>query len=124
MKSPVLIKKTSMFNRSICIFLFFAFLAVNGLAQSDTVRIQTSAICGTCKKIIENDMSFVKGVKKSELDLGTSILTVVYNSEKTDPDKIRIAVTKTGYDADSLVADPKAFKRLPECCKNPMLHGK
>jgi copper chaperone CopZ len=88
-------------------------------AQTDTVYIKTSAICGTCKKIIENDLSFEKGVKKSELDVDSKILTVIYNPEKTDPDKIRKAVTKSGYDADSLKADEKAFKRLPECCKNP-----
>jgi hypothetical protein len=34
-------------------------------------------------------------------------------------EKIRIAITKSGYDADSLKADPKAFKHLPECCKKP-----
>jgi periplasmic mercuric ion binding protein len=89
------------------------------LSQTDTIKIQTSAICETCKKTLEGDLSFEKGVKKSVLDLDTKILTVIYNPEKTNPEKIRIAVTKSGYDADSLHADPKAYKHLPECCKKP-----
>jgi copper chaperone CopZ len=89
--------------------------------QTDTVRIQTSALCKTCKRTIESDLSFEKGVKKSDLDLKTKIVTVIYDSKKTNPEKIRLAITKSGYDADSLPKDPKAFRRLPDCCKNPEL---
>jgi copper chaperone CopZ len=89
------------------------------VAAQDTLNVKTSALCETCKKTLEHDLSFEKGVKKATLDLDTKILSVVYNSEKTNPDKIRKAITKTGYDADSLKADPKAFNRLPECCKAP-----
>jgi copper chaperone CopZ len=94
-------------------------LTLPAISQTDTVRIQTSAVCETCKKTLENDLSFAKGVKKSVLDLDTKILTVVFNPEKTDVDKIRIAVAKSGYDADSLKADPRAYKHLPDCCKKP-----
>jgi len=89
-------------------------------SQTDTIRILTTAQCETCKKAIEGDMSFEKGVKKSSLDLDTKILTVVYDSKKTNPEKIRVAVTKIGYDADSLTADPRSYKRLPDCCKKPV----
>ena len=86
-------------------------------AQNDTVRIQTSAICEQCKVQIENDLSFEKGVKSSNLDLKTKMITVIYNHE-TDAEKIRIAITKIGYDADSLKAFSKDYKKLPDCCKN------
>ncbi len=101
------------------ILILLSGLVLQAISQTDTLNIQTSAQCETCKKTLENDMSFVKGVKKSVLDLDTKILTVVYNPEKTDPGKLRVAVTKIGYDADSLKADPKAYKRLPDCCKKP-----
>jgi mercuric ion binding protein len=99
------------------ILIIMLFIAITAKAQTDTVRIQTSAQCETCKKTLEGDLSFEKGVKKSLLDLDTKILTVIYNPEKTNVDKIRIAVTKSGYDADSIPADPKAYKHLPDCCK-------
>ena len=86
-------------------------------AQTDTLRIQTSAICEQCKERIEGDLSFEKGIKSSNLDLKTKIATVVYNPKKTDTQKIREAITRIGYDADSLKADPKSYKKLPDCCK-------
>ena len=103
-------------------FLFVSFNSVELLAQTDTIKIVTSSVCSTCKKTIEHDLSFEKGVKSSILNVETRELTVVYDSKKSNPDKIRLAVTKIGYDADSLKADPKSFKRLPECCKDPVNH--
>ncbi len=91
----------------------------NSKAQTDTVSIMTSSVCATCKKTIEENLSFEKGVKSSSLNVDTHVLKVVYDTKKTSPEKIRLAVTKIGYDADSLKADPKSFKRLPECCKHP-----
>ena len=91
-------------------------------AQTDTVRIKTSAICEQCKEKIEHDLSFEKGVKSNVLNLETKEITVVYNAQKTDPEKIRVAITKIGYDADSLKALEKAYDRLPECCKAPEHH--
>jgi periplasmic mercuric ion binding protein len=81
------------------------------------VKIQTSAQCGMCKERIEKSMVFEKGVKALTLDLETKILTVTYNEKKTDPEKLRKAITKIGYDADDLEAEPSAYDKLPDCCK-------
>jgi copper chaperone CopZ len=91
-------------------------------AQTDTVRIKTSAVCDQCKEKIENDLSFEKGVKTVKLDLTTKEVTVVYNAKKTDEQKIREAITQIGYDADTLKANAKAFNKLPDCCKKPVAH--
>lgn len=102
------------------VFILFMLKGINATsATADTLRIKTSAVCGECKEIIEQYLSFEKGVTSSNLDVESKIVTVVFNPDKTTPDKIRIAVTKSGYDADSLKADPKAFRKLPQCCKNP-----
>jgi copper chaperone CopZ len=98
------------------IFLFFL-SSKFAIAQTDTVRIKTSAQCDDCKERIEKYLSFEKGIKSSALDVDTKVITVVYNSEKTNTDKIREAITKVGYDADSLSADEKGYKRLPKCCQ-------
>ena len=96
-------------------------LTITGFAQSrlDSVKIRTSAQCEMCKERIEEALSFEQGIKSAELDLGTKIVTVYYKSSKTDPEKIRKAILKTGYDADDLEADRKAYKKLPACCKKP-----
>jgi len=104
------------------ILLFFLAAATIDLPAQATmaeVKIKTSAVCEMCKKTIEHDLSFEKGVKSVKLDLDSNIVTVGYNAAKTDEQKIRLALTKVGYDADSLKADPKAMQRLPECCRDP-----
>ena len=107
--------------------LMILFLLVVGfttvtLAQSKKaeVKIKTSAVCNMCKKTIERDLSYEKGVKESSLDVESQVLTVVYNPEKTDVEKIRKALTNIGYDADSLTANPKAYDNLDDCCKKEM----
>lgn len=81
------------------------------------IKIQTSGHCGQCKINLEKGMTFEKGVKEASFDQTTGILTVHYHSQKTNPDKLRTAVTMIGYDADSLPADPKAYEKLQPCCK-------
>ncbi|MBK6397320.1 MAG: cation transporter [Bacteroidetes bacterium] len=102
------------------LLILLAFIiSTNVKAQTDSISIKTSAVCETCKETIERDLSFVRGIISSSLDLKTHQLSVVYDSKKIDADKIRNEVAKIGYNADSVKADPKAFKRLPECCKKP-----
>src|SRR5262245_8082510 len=93
--------------------------AVYAQSNRAEVKIKTSAVCEMCKKTIEHELSFEKGVKSVRLDVETKVLTVVYNPSKTNEQQIREAVTRTGYDADSLKADPKAWEKLPDCCKHP-----
>ena len=81
------------------------------------IKIKTTAVCGMCEERIENDMKFEKGVKSVDLDLDTKIVTIKYKANKTTPEKLRKAISKIGYDADDVPADPKAYKKLPACCK-------
>lgn len=88
-------------------------------AQESTaeVKIKTSATCEMCKETIEKYVAFEKGVKKVTVDVNTKIATVVYNPQKTSPEKIRTAISNAGYDADDVPANKKAYNKLDECCK-------
>lgn len=87
------------------------------VAKSAEIKIQTSAVCGACKNRIEKNISFEKGVTDVVLDMTTKIATITYKPAKTDPDKLRAAISKIGYDADDVKADAKAYENLPACCK-------
>ncbi len=89
----------------------------NNSNKPETIQIKTSAVCNMCKKTIEKDLAFEKGVKSAELNVATQMLTVSYFPKKTNPDKIRKAVSKTGYDADNVQAEAKSYEKLDECCK-------
>lgn len=80
-------------------------------------QILTSAVCGMCKTTLEKAMAYEKGVKAAELDVESKMLTIVYQPDKTSIEKLRLAVSRTGYDADSVQADQRAHDRLPDCCQ-------
>jgi copper chaperone CopZ len=81
------------------------------------IEIKTSAICGHCKENIEGALKKVDGVVKSTLDVDTKIATVEFDSQKTNADDIRKTISNTGYHADEVKRDARAYKRLPKCCK-------
>jgi len=85
-------------------------------------NIKTSAVCDMCKETIEKAMAYEKGVKKSDLNVESKVLTVTFDPKKTSLEKIRIAITKVGYDADGLAADKNAYDNLSPCCKKDAVH--
>jgi periplasmic mercuric ion binding protein len=107
--------------------LLFIFSSVKLMAQTETkfseVKIKTSAVCGMCKDRIEKALAYEKGVKQSVLNLEDKVVTVTFDADKTNPDKIRLCLSKTGYDADQVAADPKAYEALPPCCKKKASQG-
>ncbi len=91
--------------------------------KTKTVIIKTSTECGMCKTRIEKAMAYEKGIVSSNLNIDKAELTVTYKPHKTDPDKIRLAISSIGYDADNLKANQKAHDDLPDCCqKDGMNH--
>ncbi|SNC66869.1 Copper chaperone CopZ [Hymenobacter gelipurpurascens] len=86
-------------------------------AGMEQVQFKTSAVCDMCKARLEKSLAYEKGVQAAHLDVPSKVLTVTYRPEKTTPDALRTAVQRTGYDADNVTADARAYDRLPECCK-------
>ncbi len=85
--------------------------------KTEEVKIKTSSVCNMCKKTIEKSMAYEKGVKSAILDVDSQILTVAFYPEKTNVDKVRKAITMTGYDADKIQANARAYDKLEDCCK-------
>lgn len=113
-----LIKIYTMKNLLLLAFFIVSFGSFSQEKKTkETITIQTSAQCGMCKDRIEKTLAFTKGVKKSDLDVKTKSLSVVYNPGKITAEKIREVVSSTGYDADSVPADKNAYENLPACCK-------
>jgi len=91
--------------------------------KTKKITIKTSAQCEMCKERLEKAMAYEKGVVSSSLDLKTANLEVIYKFAKTNPVKIREAISEIGYDADDIKASDRSYKKLPLCCqKNGMEH--
>ena len=101
----------------ILIFAMTLVGTVNAQETTKTVKIQTSAECGSCKKRIEEALNYTKGVKYAELDLTDKVVTVKYNTKKTSLKAIKTKISETGYAADEVKAIPAAVEKLPACCK-------
>jgi copper chaperone CopZ len=103
----------------IIVLVMFVNIANYALAEekSQSIEIKTSAICEHCKENIEKALKKSDGVEQSNLDLSNKKVTVKYNPEKTNPDEIRITISKAGYNADDVKRELRAYKKLPKCCK-------
>ena len=111
-------KKLKLILMAIAVLVVGIYLSAKAQKTAD-LEIKTSAQCSMCKETIEKAMAFEKGVVKYELVVETKILKVTYKPAKTNPETIRRAVSAVGYDADEVVADPKAYANLADCCKKP-----
>jgi copper chaperone CopZ len=93
----------------------------NAKAQTEpkikTIVIQTSAECEECEERIEGMLNYTKGVSFAELDLTNMKLTVKYKTATISEAQIKEKISKLGYDADEVKADPVAQNELPACCQ-------
>lgn len=107
----------------IIVLMLTLFIVSNTNAQNinkiTQVKIKAPVQCEMCKSKIEKNIGYEKGVKNVSVDLTVKEVTIEYNPEKTNPENLRLAISKLGYDADDVAADPKAYKKLPKCCKKP-----
>ncbi len=96
-------------------------LSTNMYAQEkknrEEITIKTSVVCNMCKHNVEKAMSYEKGVKNSNVNVAEQTVTVEFDPRKTTVEKIKKAITESGYDADEMIAEPKAYEKLNACCK-------
>ncbi len=106
------------FSKILILVFFVAFASKAQSSKSlQLVEFKTSAICSMCKERIERDMSLAKGVEQVVLNLDTKVVSIKYHSGKTNPAVLKSNISKIGYAADNVPADPKAYNRLPICCQ-------
>jgi len=106
--------------------LLFALITIGTNAQNKnsgkaviktTIYCDHCKVCETCGLNFRDNMLKVKGVKMYELDEENETITVYFNPKKTDLKTIKTAISKLGFDADDVKADPEAYEKLDNCCK-------
>lgn len=86
-------------------------------AKASKVKIRSSIQCGKCIERINAELPKLKGVKSVKYDLSKKLVIVSYQAAEVSADQIRTALTRIGYDADGMAADPQAYQNLPVCCQ-------
>ncbi|MCR4964380.1 MAG: heavy-metal-associated domain-containing protein [Bacteroidales bacterium] len=88
----------------------------------DTITIQTNGVCQKCADRFMTNVPYFKGVTSCEYDMKTSRLRISYQWRKTNPNKLRQQISKLGYNADEVPANPKVRAKLPACCRMEERH--
>lgn len=73
--------------------------------------------CETCGDKFHKDLYNEDGIKRVGVDSKANTITVIYDTRKITLDKIRLSISKLGYDADEVKADPAGIAKLDGCCK-------
>jgi mercuric ion binding protein len=73
--------------------------------------------CGMCETTIEGSLNGQDGIGKADWDKETKLITVTYNPETIDEDKIKAKIAEVGYDTDSHRAKESVYSKLPGCCQ-------
>jgi len=84
---------------------------------AETVIIQTNAYSSKSNELFKETLPFIKGVKDFKYDEKNYKVAVAYDPKKTNPDAIRKAIAKMGFNADDVKANEQAREKLPAECK-------
>ena len=68
--------------------------------KSETVVFSVGMHCENCKKRIENNIGFEKGVKDLIANLQAQTVTIKYDKRKTTPETLQQAIIKLGYSCE------------------------
>jgi copper chaperone CopZ len=113
------------YSKTLFLLVFTLFTIFTATAQNTNQKaiIKTvlhcdhCKVCETCGMKFKTEMLKIKGVKAYQLDDENMTFTIFYNEKKTDLQTIKVAISKLGYDADEVKADPEAYEGLDDCCK-------
>ena len=85
--------------------LFFAVVLQAQTIKEVVFTTEPEIECNNCVKRIKDNLRFEKGVKAINPDLKTKLVTIQYDSEKTNPENLIKAFAKIKYTA--VVVEPK-----------------
>jgi copper chaperone CopZ len=85
--------------------------------KAEKLVFKSSTVCKTCKTAIESTLQKVDGVLISLVNLSTKNVSVKYNPAITNPDKIKEAILKSGYNFNDEKPTKEDYEKLPTCCK-------
>ncbi|MEI6313074.1 MAG: heavy metal-associated domain-containing protein [Bacteroidota bacterium] len=97
--------------------LFLVISIATYAGKTSKIVIKTSGVCESCKTRIEKALTEVTGVSSAYFNEANGATTVKYDATKTNPDVLRTAISKQGYDADNIPAVKTAYDALPKCCQ-------
>ena len=108
-------------------FLFFAVTVIFSMSlfakdiQQLVVTTNPPMHCQNCEnKIKKGELRFVKGIKKIETDIPEQRVTIEYDADVTNPEKIENAFHKIGYQVEVICPESNCdSENKDNCNKTP-----
>ncbi|MFZ1236693.1 MAG: ATPase [Prevotella sp.] len=102
------------------IIILAAILSMNAAVQAKTVKA-TFKVGGNCAELckprIEKAAKQTAGVISATWNQKDQMMSLVYDNEKTNVNKVEKAIAATGHDAGRVKASSAAYNKLPGCCQ-------
>lgn len=95
---------------------FILMSSCNAIDNSKTSSHKVYGNCGMCKKTIEKAVAISK-TAKGEWNKDSKILTLTYDSSKTNSEEVLKRVGLAGYDSELFYAPDDTYAKLPACCQ-------
>lgn len=99
-------------------------LAFGQSSKIKTIDIQTEIFCDHCLECESCDQNIfikvkenTKGVRKIKVNADKNLITVKYNSEKTNIEEIEKAIALSGFKANDREPSEESYNALDGCCK-------
>jgi len=103
--------------------LFIAFFALvtyfpgqSQIKNASSIIVKVYGNCGMCEEAIEKAAD-QKRIAKADWNEETKMVTITYDSKKTDQHAILKKIALAGYDNQEFLAPDDAYNNLPACCK-------
>ena len=100
--------KTIQLKLVLLLALMFSFsIATEAQKEKKNVTFSVNMSCENCKKKIERNIAYEKGVQDLKVNLKENTVTVKFDASKTDVKKLKDAIKKLGYEVEEVVEKTK-----------------
>lgn len=103
------------------LIISFLLTSLMALAADKSTEVFTldHQMSQNCEKKIKENLRFEKGISKIDVSLKDNTITIVYDSKKTDTEKIIQAFKKIGFTAFVVGSEKEAVEPAPCCSPQP-----
>lgn len=108
-------KKATFLLANVAILLCFVGCSA-GVKNAKMVSVKIFGNCEMCKERIEK-VANVSGESEAIWDKSTKMLSLSFDSTKTNSDAILKKIAESGHDNEKFSAEEKTYRELPECCQ-------
>lgn len=92
-------------------------LGYNTQIMGNPISFTVKGNCRMCKEKIEKAAKSVNGVSIALWNADKQELTITFNNNETELNKVHQAIADSGYDTELIKADDSVYEKLHHCCK-------